>query len=611
MQSASNKKFKLSNCKLMLAILFTICMFTIAFPITAHAETNLGDNAGGDGSAGAHRGAEGGATQNNHGYRFYVVDSSGKVVSKVVDFQSIEGIRCDIEGTTTRIGNGKASKTAPMPDGMPRPFYHNGRDFRGNGEALRQWCLSDGEDGHQRLVNLMHNYLGESILELFEDSAYEYYVVLEPITWHDLFRGDSDSNIGKSFYGTFYNWMQFYSANNWPQNFTSPLDQKVLGTCLQLVRDEPPLGLTNPGEYTEYFTLSNVGDQGWGIHLYYNQEMIETQTTCNEDVGDKPHPAPPESSGKIMIVKNYRYSNDGGGTFVDGGCYVKEKTSGKIVIEQEQSYKIKEWRVSTDIKKSIYSLKWEEAVNNWDKNGTEAGELDLTGKVGLYILYEKVDESELQTTRDENAGDRPHLAPDESTGTVTIIKNYRYSEDGGSTFKDAGCFVKDNKSGKIKIEQEQSYKIKEWRVSTDIKRNVNSVNWESEVNNWNRKDNRAGIITLAGKVGLYILYEKVDEPETTAYDFEIPESYITKQVYFSQAANTSNTEMTAQKFTQTNIEWVSSAFSACPGHEVFSCKKAIHTHSLITVKDPGKGKLKCGYKYEHTHGTNESNCKSK
>ena len=580
MQATSNKKFKLNHCKLILAIMFTICMFTIAFPITAHADTSIGDNAGGSGSAGATGGATGGATKNNHGYRFYIVDSSGTVISDVIDFVSRPSINCDYNSGGTRIGNANASEELrPMPEGMPKPFDHDGHNFVGRGETLRQWCLAKQDDNeNQNLVLLIHNYLGEDTLELFEDTAYEYYVVLEPITWHDIFTGGADSNTGYSFYGTFYNWMQFYNTNGLSHTFTSPLDQKVLGTCLQLVRNEDSLGLTDPGEFTEYFTLSNVGNQGWGMHLYYNQEIIETQTTCNEDEGDKPHPAPPESSGKVTIVKNYRYSEDNGATFIDGGCYVKKNTSGKIVIEEEPSYKIKEWRVSTDIRDSVFTLKWYDALSNYDENGTEACELNLKGEVALYILYEKITDIDTQTTCDENEGDKPHKAPQESAGNVTIVKNYRYSEDGGLTFLDGGCYVKENTSGKIKIEQERSYQIKEWRISTDIKHNVNSLNWESEVSNWSRKGSSTGIIRVDNdNVCLYILYEKIggeseEELVESEYDFLIEESQITKRVSFTQSAKTS--ELITNAFS-----WTSPAHTAsCQAHSGYG-------HDLVCTTD--------------------------
>lgn len=383
--------------KSFLLIIFTICMIAITFPITAHAD--LGDNAGGSGDGYAGGTAAGGASTRKYGYRFYVVDSKGNVISDVIDFQSMDNVNCSFMGNTTRIGTGKVNKVEIIPEGMPAPFVSSKNVFAGNGEALREWCLSDGEGGKQRLVNLMYNYLGEDIVGLFENTAYEYYVVLEPITWHDIFyysyteEGERiNNNTGSSFYGTFYNWLQFYDKNNWPANFTSLLEQKILGTGLQLVRDEPALGLTNPGEFTEFFTLDNVGNQGWGIHLYFNKDIIETQTTCDETEGNKPHKAPAESKGTVTIVKNYRYSDDGGTTFKDGGCFVRENTCGKIVIENEQSYKIKAWRVSNNIVTNINSLKWEDTLNNWESelNGKTSDAIDVKGKVALYVLYEKV-----------------------------------------------------------------------------------------------------------------------------------------------------------------------------------------------------------------------------
>ena len=405
-------------------LLLLILMFILSLPTTFYADLN--DNAGGSGSDGTSNSAAGGASESKYGYRFYVVDNEGAVVSKVVDFVSYQ-VDCDYNYLVTRLGKGTVAESRDMPEGMPVPFYHSGSSFKGNGEALRVWCLSRNSDGNQNLIMLVHNYLGADTANLFKNTYYSYYVVLEPITWHDIYKtGNKSSNTGYSFYGTFYNWMQFYNENDWGTNFTSVLEQHILGTCLQLVRDEKPLGLTNPGTYTEYFTLNNVGSAGWGIQLYYNKDIIDIpdpQTTYDEPKGDNPDKAPTESEGKITIVKNYRYSTDGGKTFKDGGCYVNKNLGGNIEIEDELSYKVKSWRVTNINETNIDSLKWEQQLDQWEAlaDGDGIGTIKIEGTTTLYVLLEKV----IGNPEDD---DSDNIDNDFKISESSITKRIRFSE---------------------------------------------------------------------------------------------------------------------------------------------------------------------------------------
>ena len=143
----------MKRIKQLMMLVFTICLISLAIPITTHAD--VVDNAGGSGSVGTGGKAQGGASQNKHGYRFYVVDKHGEVVSKVVDLTSDSSIDCDINARETRIGGTNASKVLEqIPSDMPKPFYHDGSSFRGNGEALKNWCLSNGDNGKQKIVIL-------------------------------------------------------------------------------------------------------------------------------------------------------------------------------------------------------------------------------------------------------------------------------------------------------------------------------------------------------------------------------------------------------------------------------------------------------------------------
>lgn len=353
MNSQNNNSPK--HLKILLTMMFIFTALLFAHPLTTYADTkadtSLDHNAGGGGSASTSgTSAAGGVSLNQHGYRFYVVDHRGQVVSKVVDLLPEAYYNKEGEFTptftysygTTRIGNAQMTKDHIKPSDMPAPLIWQGNNIVGNGLTLRQWLLADNENGNQNLTLLMRECLGEETTSLFSNNSSHYFAVLEPILWHGIFTGkEPNTNTGKSFYGTFYNWLQFYAINNWGYNFTTIVDQGVLGTCMQLVRDEPNLKLKVPGGFipfaTPWLSLDTIKSEdghsfGWGIHLYYNREVIENQTTCDEDAGDTPHKAPKESHGEVTIVKNYIYSEDNGVTFKDGGCYVTENT-GKNILQ--------------------------------------------------------------------------------------------------------------------------------------------------------------------------------------------------------------------------------------------------------------------------------------
>lgn len=130
---------------------------------------------------------------------------------------------------------------------------------------------------------------------------------------------------------------------------------------------------------------------------------------------------------------------------------------------------------------------------------------------------------------------------------------------------------------------------------------------------------------LTGEEGkyrhIYLVYSKTttkNAPESSTssnYDFEIPESYITKQVWFSKANLTSLSDNTALKFTTQSLQWVSDAFK-CEGHHIFDCEQTFHIHNYNSELTPYLGNcttykwvyecnnnLTLGCGKEHTHGT--------
>lgn len=380
-------------------IIIFILVIVLALPLStslAYADGYNGTG-GGAGSAGGH--ASGGASENKSGYRLYVVDANGSIVSEVIDLVTNNTISCDFNIYTTRIGNGTASSSLrTMPAGMPKPYYYySGSSFKGNGSALREWAVANNESGHQNIITLIENELGLNVANYFDKSITKdtYYCILEPITWHDIFSNKPNSvNMGRSGYGTFYNWMQLYNTLGLTKTFTSSIDNDVLGNCMILQRNE--LGLKAPASSSDNFNLSSINGVGYGIHIYSNDDLgnnTDNQTTYDESKGDTPAPPADESDGACTIVKNYRYSTDNGSSYTDAGCFNIKNIADKIVIENEQSYKVVGWKISNRESTNINSLTWESSVpGTVTQTGTTAKTVQLSNtEKCLYVLLEKTE----------------------------------------------------------------------------------------------------------------------------------------------------------------------------------------------------------------------------
>ena len=135
--------------------------------------------------------------------------------------------------------------------------------------------------------------------------------------------------------------------------FTKQLDNRILGRCLTLERDQPNLGLMRP-TYSGLLDLVTVGNEGFGIQLYSNLEKA-MQTTCDEPLQPACHPAPSESEGKTTIVKNYRTLLPDN-TYTDDGCFKTQNVSNKIIIEEEEEYKVVGWVTSNATTYPIASI---------------------------------------------------------------------------------------------------------------------------------------------------------------------------------------------------------------------------------------------------------------
>ena len=376
-------------------IIIFILVIILVLPLSTSLAYADGYNGTGGGAGGASGSASGGASENKTGYRLYVVDKNGNIVSNVVDLVTNNTISCNNNMYTTRIGNGTVSRLTLIPSGMPKPYYYSGSSFKGNGTALRTWAVANNESGHQNIITLIENELGLNVANYFDKSITKetYYCILEPITWHDIFSNKPNSvNMGRSSYGTFYNWMQLYNTLGLTKTFTSSIDNDVLGNCMILQRNE--LGLKAPASSSDNFSLSSINGLGYGIHIYSNDDLgnnTDDQTTYDESKGDTPAPPADESDGACTIVKNYRYSTDNGSSYTDAGCFDIKNIASTIKIEDEQSYKVVGYKISTTESTNINSLTWESSVpGTVTQTGTTAKTVTLSNSEKcLYVLLEK------------------------------------------------------------------------------------------------------------------------------------------------------------------------------------------------------------------------------
>ncbi|MBR4981975.1 MAG: hypothetical protein IKY94_05395 [Lachnospiraceae bacterium] len=407
--------------------IFITLLFLLSSPLYIFA-----DNASGSGQGGGSSKASGGASETKSGYRMYVVDENGTLKSKVIDLVYKEPYY-DMAKTNTRIGGGNITSESDiyiMDAGMPTPFIHRGT-FIGNGLALKAWMRSDAENGKQHIMNLIATYLGEDVADLFQDTSKEHYCVLEPIAYHNIYTSNSsDGNSGVCFYGTFYNIIQFYAENGMPHGYyMNQVDNNILGRCMTVEFDQPNLNLSTPTS-DGLLDINTVGNQGFGIQLYSNQDQ-KMQTTCDETKGNTPHPAPQESNGKVIIVKNYR-TQISETEYKDDGCFTLNSVAQNIRVEDEKEYSVKEWRI-TDTVSTPSSITWESSIpGQMQDKGLSPTTVNLKNpSTTLYVLLEKTDIQEQEPIDADYK-----LGESQITRSVSLNKN-----DNGVSILDGYNFI--------------------------------------------------------------------------------------------------------------------------------------------------------------------------
>lgn len=362
-------------------------MIIITLPFTVYAEN--GNGTGDAGSSGTHL-FEGGAASYKSAYLIYIVDGNGNLITPVVE-AVISGAKVpptdgNFNYEKSKFGNQAPSRFTTI-SGVPTPFSSSGD---GNGAVLKNTLLNKANNEF-RATSIIRDYFGSDMANKFISSSNDMYLIFEGVYWITMHGGNLN---GQVIVATASGWAKAHQENGYPQYGTtiySRYTNNIFANCMKF--EVPQLGL-NPcpsGKQTNDVIMGSAS----GVISVWNNEVNQgksgEQTTYDESKGDTPAPPADESDGAYTIVKNYRYSNDGGNTYIDAGCYNIKNIASKIIIENEQSYKVVGWKISNQTSTNINSVTWEGSIpGNVTQTGTTAKTVQLSGtEKCLYVLLEK------------------------------------------------------------------------------------------------------------------------------------------------------------------------------------------------------------------------------
>lgn len=362
-------------------------MIIITLPFTVYAEN--GNGTGDAGSSGTHL-FEGGAASYKSAYLIYIVDGNGNLITPVVE-AAISGAKFpptdgNFNYEKSKFGNQAPSRFTTI-SGVPTPFSSSGD---GNGAVLKNTLLNKANNEF-RATSIIRDYFGSDMANKFISSSNDMYLIFEGVYWITMHGGNLN---GQVIVATASGWAKAHQENGYPQYGTtiySRYTNNIFANCMKF--EVPQLGL-NPcpsGKQTNDVIMSSAS----GIISVWNNEVNQgksgEQTTYDESKGDTPAPPADESDGAYTIVKNYRYSNDGGNTYIDAGCYNIKNIVSKIIIENEQSYKVVGWKISNQTSTNINSLTWESSIpGKVTQTGTTEKTVQLSSSEKcLYVLLEK------------------------------------------------------------------------------------------------------------------------------------------------------------------------------------------------------------------------------
>lgn len=407
----------MKRVKQLLCLLLAMVMVITAVPNMQAYATGLVTPNGGKkhGNMGNLTTCHGGASVSKQGFRLYIVDQNGDVVSVFKTHnkkgEEIEAQVRDLyigvnEGTTTvgddlRVGDGDlAPGRMKAPAGMPSAFV--GQNWTTNGKKVAKWMNTkewrwidytdkNGKKHHdlKQIKNcqwLCYYAMGIRAFKMITDGELNYSIVLEPTVFHVVWRSTSQSSsTGTSFYGTAHDWLQKYNKMGVAKTWTSSCESYVLQCALTLQRKEHHLTKpTSEVTKSKQLTLKRVGSQGFGIHFYTLNGGSDPDDTHTFDYHYnsskfRPEKAPSPKKSKeswVTIVKTYRVKKikkDGNIEYIDKETYVRKNNPARIRIENEPTSKVQYhvigYQTTDKVKKDIDALKWKSIMEDKEQVG--------------------------------------------------------------------------------------------------------------------------------------------------------------------------------------------------------------------------------------------------
>lgn len=364
----------------------------ITFPLNAYAAEGNGT---GDDSTGGSRYVSGGASYQKAAYLIYIVNGSGGIITPVVE-AAIDECKeppadANFDYELSKFGNQAPTRFVTI-SGVPTPFTSGGD---GNGAALKNKLLEiTGKDESNNDIyyasDIITAYFGASTASSFLNSNEDQYLIFEGVYWLTMNNG---SHSGETLVATASGWakaQEAYGCGEYGSSTFSKYTNNIYPNCMKFEFNQLGLNPCPSGKQTNSTIMSSAS----GIISVWNNEIREqAQTTYDESKGDTPAKPADESDGTYTIVKNYRYSNDGGSSYTDAGCFNIKNIASTIKIENEQSYKVVGYKISTTESTNINSLTWESSVpGTITQSGTSAKTVTLSNSEKcLYLLLEKTE----------------------------------------------------------------------------------------------------------------------------------------------------------------------------------------------------------------------------
>ncbi len=219
-------------------------------------------------------------------------------------------------------------------------------------------------------------------------------------------------------------------------------------------------------------------------------------------------------------------------------------------------------------------------LKNWEMEYYAVGIMSITPKnTSIHTYWEP-----------HGSPGNPEPRIPNKTGVCNIVKGY-YKENLTTGVKQSlGVYHELDVTSQIIVSGEPHFELVEWRVTNQTSTGVNPTSW-----------NPSGTTTQSGKSGanlklkdpeecVYVLLRQVEEeePESEDYNYLLPQSSITRRIWFSKPDNIGSME----KIAEHEFTWI------IPAHNPFTCTG----HSYTTQGEHNEDCPEdCSDSHEETH----------